>query len=519
MNKIEMKRVKLFLILFLFLQITPLMMYATNLSGTYYIDSDKGNDNANGKSETQAWKSFDKVNSNILSEGTKILLKRGAVWNKRLEIRGCGTAKKWIQVGSYGTGEVKPRISLTNNKNDIAILICDLDKTKGEAKVQNISYIEIKDLEIFNTRLGIYYRSIMGTKNTGFRVSNVIFKNINCDEVMAACNAGTDKDKKNKEIGIQLGVAKGNLQTRHGETDGGRKEYIFPAAIFIGGKTLGNQQVNGTNTTVLSELEVTDCQFNEVIAGVMSTFYWPFNSGDGSNVWRQLIHKVKIKNCTGTGLVNGMIAFDGVNGGAVPDTNGVMQPNEDGWGILKNVRVKMGSALPGRTWPNGTTGLIFSNTQNFLVDSCEFSELRNQGNPDGCGFDFETNNHQVTIQNTKFFNNDGHAILLMNGGVFGGNTNIVIQHNLFVNNMKSSNSDFEMFFSRTEDGHQNVKVRENIAFLRKTNLEGKPIGFLNPLRTYVESYKNELYYLDENGKTQNINFLDKTYSIKAIEIL
>ena len=503
------------LLIFLF-AIQPVKVFAT-LSGTYYIDATNGNDFATGKTGANAWKSFDKVNSNVLSAGTKILLKRGEVWNQRLEIRGCGTAQEWICVDAYGLGDLKPKISLKNQKNDIAILICDLDKTTGKAKTQNISYIQIRDVELANTRMGIYYRSIMGTTNTGFRVEKVIFNNINCDEVMMACNADTDKEVKNAEIGKQLGVAKGNLQTPKGNADGGRKEYIFPAAIFIGGKTYPNQQVNGFHTTILTEFEVSDCQFNETIAGIMSTFYWPFNGGDGDNVWRQLIHKVKVTNCTGTGIVNGMIAFDGINGGAAPDENGVMQPDANGWGGLKNVSVKMGAKVPGRTWPNGTTGVIFSNTQNFLVDSCEFSDLLNQGNPDGCGFDFETNNHQITIQNTKFFNNDGHAILLMNGGVFGGNSNIIIQKNLFANNMKSSNSDYEMFFSRTEDGHRNVKVSNNIAFLRTTNKESKAIGFLNPTRTYVSASDNKVYYLNDSAQAVEVRFLGKNYTFQALD--
>jgi len=386
------------------------------LSGTYYIDATNGNDLLNGKTEGAAWKSFTKVNNNVLSAGSRILLKKGEVWNQRLEIRGAGTYKSWITVGAYGNLKTNPKISLTNHKNDIGILICDLDKTSGVSKAQNMSYIEIKDLEIANTRLGIYYRSVMKTTNTGFRVSNVVFNNINCDEVMTSCNDGTDKELKNKQISLQLKAVKGNLQTVTSEANGGVNEYIFPAAIFVGGKTAPRQLVTGFHSTVLSEFEVSNCQFNEAIAGIMSVFYWPFKQNDGANAWRQIINKVLVKNCSATGAVNGALALDGVNGGALLNSLGEMVPDADGWGLIENVSVTKGATLPGRTWPNGTTGVIFSNTQNFLINRCEFSGIINQGNPDGCGFDFKTNNHQVTLQNSKFFNNDGHAILLINGG-------------------------------------------------------------------------------------------------------
>lgn len=485
------------------------------LSGTYYIDATNGNDAFTGKTEGAAWKTFAKVNSNVLSAGTKILLKKGEVWNQRLEIRGSGTAANWISVGSYGAANAKPKISLTNNKDDIGILICDLDRTSGIARQQNISYIEVSDLEIANTRLGIYYRCVMGTQNTGFRVKNITFNNINCDEVMSACNAGTDKDVKHAEISRQVAAVKGNLPTTSAATGGGAYEYIFPAAVFVGGKIPSNQRVSGSHITVLTEFEVSDCEFNEAIAGVMSVFYWPFSSGMGADAWRQIVNRVKVKNCIGTGVVNGMIAFDGVNGGAVPDANGVMQPDANGWGLLENVYAKMGSAVPGRTWPDGTTGVIFSNTQNFLVDKCEFSDIINQGNPDGCGFDFETNCNQVTLQNTKFINNDGHAILMMNGGAFGGSTHIKIQNNLFAKNIKSSPSLFELELSDPIDGHSDIVVRNNISFLRKTNKDTKNISFYNTNRTYVTATDNDIYYLDETAQPITVSFLGQAYTFNA----
>ncbi|MFZ4726482.1 MAG: hypothetical protein ACOYMD_13690, partial [Paludibacter sp.] len=471
-------------------------------TGSYYVDAVNGDDSASGHTEADAWKTFSNVNSKVLAAGTKVLLKSGCVWNQRLEIRGAGTVNNWISVGAYGTGN-KPKISLTNNQNDIGLLICDLDKTSGTAKMQSISYIEVKDLEISNTRLGIYYRTVTGTTNTGFRVSNVTFNNINCDPVMTAINSASNKDT---EISNQLAAVKGNLQTISGVADGGVREYVFPAAIFIGGQTFGTQTITGNHTTVLTELEVYNCQFNEAIAGVMSVFYWPFISGGGSNIWRQLVNKVKMNNCSATGVVNGAIAFDGVNGGAVADVNGVMQPDANGWGLIKNVRVTMGASAPGRTWPHGTTGVIFSNSQKMLVDSCEFSEVLNQGNPDGCGFDFETNNDLVTIQNTKFLNNDGHSVLIMNGGSFGGNTNLVLQKNLFAGNIKSGTSTTEFSLSQNSDGHSNVKVRNNMVFMRKKNINNANITFYNTARTYFSSTYNDFYYLEPTAAAITVSF-------------
>ena len=482
------------------------------LSGTYYIDAINGSDIASGLSETEAWRSFVNVNKTVLNAGTKILLKKGSTWNQRLEIRGAGTVSNWIEVDSYGTSPNKPKISLTNNVNDIALLICDLDKTSGTTRSQSISYIKIQNLEIANTRLGIFYRSVTGTTNTGFKVNNVTFNNINCDPVMTAINSAPNKDA---EISTQLAAVKGNLETTSGSSNGGVREYIFPAGIMVGGQTFGGQTISGNHTTVLTEWEVSNCQFNEAIAGVMSVFYWPVSNTDGANIWLELVNKVKLSNITSTGIVNGVIGFDCVNGGAVIGDNGVMQPDVNGWGAFKNINVTMGSAVPGRTWPNGTTGVILSNSKNMLIDSCEFSELLNQGNPDGCGFDFETNTHHVTLQNTKFLNNDGHSILLMNGGAYGGNSNIIIQKNLFAKNVKSSTSTTEFLFSLDSDGHSNVKVKNNQVFMRKNNKNNLNITFL-PVRSYINASNNDLYYLDDTQANITISFLSQPYTYKAL---
>lgn len=502
-------------IIILFFVLSCWNAQAASIGGTFYIDATNGIDTNSGLSDQQAWKSFNNINKSVLLAGTKIYLKKGSEWNQRLEIRGSGIRENWIVVGAYGTSTNKPKISLTNSKDDIAVLISDIDKTSGIVKTQVNSFIEINDIEIANTRLGIYYRSVKNTENTGFTVRNVTFTNINCDEVIFACNQGTDIAVKNAEITKQLAVAKGNLLDPNGNTGGGKYEYIFPAAIFVGGKTYANQTITGNHTTVLTEFIVKDCVFDECMAGVMSVFYWPVSPGAGANAWRQVVNKVKVINCAGTGAVNGLIAFDCVNGGAIAGSDGKMQPDADGWGVLENVRVTRGASVPGRTWPNGTTGLIFSSVQNFLVNNSEFSGILNQNNPDGCGFDFETHTSNVTVQNSRFLNNDGHAMLLMNGGNHGGNSNIVIQNNLFANNLKNSTSEFEMYFSRTEDGHQNVRISNNMAFIPRLNKENKAIGFINPTRTYIQDVDNDVYYLDGSAQPATITFQGETFTFKA----
>ncbi len=76
---------------------------------TYYVDAEKGNDNADGLSPLRAWRSLRKVNSFPLEPGDGILFKRGSQWRGIL-IPQSGTAEQRILYGSYGSGEL-PRIN------------------------------------------------------------------------------------------------------------------------------------------------------------------------------------------------------------------------------------------------------------------------------------------------------------------------------------------------------------------------------------------------------------------------
>jgi uncharacterized protein YjdB len=487
------------------------------ISGNCYVDAINGSDSNTGNSELNAWKSFDNINKSVLKAGTNILLKKGCVWNKRLEIRGAGTKDNWIKITAYGTGNTKPKISLTNDCNDIALLITDLDKTSGTARAQKMDYMEVDGLEIANTRLGIYYRSIMRTENTGFKVRNMTFTNITCDAMMRRVNFGTSREAKHAVINQIMQTPKGNLESITGNM-GGINEYIFPAAIFVGGQTLAPQKVNGIHTTILTEFEVDNCTFNEIIAGIQSIFYFPFSEGKGEELWRQLIHKIRITNCWGAGNVNGIVAFDGVNGGAVLGPNGVMQPDAEGWGLVKNINISLGRINPDGAWPDGTTGVIFCNSQKFLVDSCDFSEILNYNQPDGCGFDFEANDYQITLQNSKFFNNDAYAILLMNGGGYGGHKDLIIQNNLCVGNMKNTDKNVHLDFTSNRDGHQNITVKNNTFFMRKKNKNGVDNILIDPISTFASVYNNDLYYLDDTAPEVSVNFQNKTYAYKAIPV-
>lgn len=486
------------------------------LTTTFYIDKTNGNDTNSGTSTSEAWKTFENVNKRILAPGTQVLLKKGETWNERLEIYGGGTADQWIKIGSYGDGTTKPKIALNNGRDDIAMLISDLFVNNGKRQAVSTSYIVVDGLEIADTRMGIYYRNVMRSSNTGFKLLNTTFTNIHCDDLLSFITIPTEEPEDNVVKDIKTG--KGNLPAANDGQQGGAYEYVFPAALFIGGR-IEQQTVDGAKKSVLKELEVDNCTFDDVFTGVMSWFYWPFPSGNPDALWCYIIDKIRITNCTGTGFLNGIIALDGVNGGAeiIPGSDNMMAPDQDGWGLVKNVIVPHGATNPARHLLNGTTAVILNNTQNLLIDYCEFSGMDNFGGWDGCGFDFESHDTNITLSNTKFMSNRGESLLMMNGGNYGGSSGIRICNNLFVDNVKKTTLyKYDLMFSLEVDQHQDIKFFNNTMFMNRKNEANEDI-LPYEYREYLTFENNKLYYLDETAPLVNGSFWGENYSYRAVE--
>jgi len=72
----------------------------------FYVDSASGNDTNNGDSESTAWKSLAKVNSQILQPGDNVLFKSGLIYEGALELTASGTESNPIIFGTYGSGSL-----------------------------------------------------------------------------------------------------------------------------------------------------------------------------------------------------------------------------------------------------------------------------------------------------------------------------------------------------------------------------------------------------------------------------
>lgn len=131
-----------------------LISAANVLATTYYVDASGGNDDANGTSQSTAWRTLSKVNSFTFQPGDQILFKAGSVWNERLSLNGSGVAGNPIVVDMYGAGN-KPIFNGGGGSGSLPTVL-----------LENEEYWELNNLEITNTNgsISTYQSDLWGIR-------------------------------------------------------------------------------------------------------------------------------------------------------------------------------------------------------------------------------------------------------------------------------------------------------------------------------------------------------------------
>jgi len=103
---------------------------------TFYIDALAGDDSSSGASQSEAWKTLNKVNSFDFLPGDKILFRAGRIYEGQLKPKDSGREGLPIQIDKYGEG-YKPRIQ--GNGVELSAL-----------HLYNVECITVKNLDISN---------------------------------------------------------------------------------------------------------------------------------------------------------------------------------------------------------------------------------------------------------------------------------------------------------------------------------------------------------------------------------
>ena len=129
----------------------------------YYVDSENGSDQNDGLSPQRAWQSLTKVNSTRFAPGTKVLLKRGCVFDEPLAPIASGEPGKYFIIDAYGTGTQKPLIQGGGESAAVSL--------------SNLQYVEVRNLEITNTSEFMANRFGVSVRSGGYLSSSVALGN------------------------------------------------------------------------------------------------------------------------------------------------------------------------------------------------------------------------------------------------------------------------------------------------------------------------------------------------------
>ncbi|MGN6724703.1 MAG: hypothetical protein ACTHLZ_02190 [Tepidisphaeraceae bacterium] len=100
---------------------TPPALVNTEKGVTYYVDPTSGNDAADGRSASSAFRSLARLSQLRLAPGCHVLLRSGATYPTRLSLHGAGTADQPITIATFGNDG--PAILAPSPEIDEAIML------------------------------------------------------------------------------------------------------------------------------------------------------------------------------------------------------------------------------------------------------------------------------------------------------------------------------------------------------------------------------------------------------------
>ena len=344
---------------------------------TYYISSSRGNDENDGLSEDTPFKTLTKVSQLELKPGSKLLLRASDVWQRQMLMpKGSGTREKPIVIGTYGTG-AKPIISPGYSNNTIYGI-----------RIVNGSGYEIRGLEIMNCYGGI----VFWYENT-YNHKYILIEDCYVHQVTGTTTGwGGGWDQK---MPVDLVMASG--------------------ICINGSDAYGNSRICEDITIRNTKIDRCDVGIQFISRDHDFSGKWNYHGKDKTT--SNSFYDVKITNCDVTrSYRTGGICISCVS-------------KLDARDLLVD---ETGYQGVGMYW--GVAGFQVSRVSDSLIENCTFSNTIKGSSPDGQGFDFESDNQNVTVRKCRFLNNDAAGLLCFGGTWPGANAGNVVDDCYFEGN-------------------------------------------------------------------------------------
>lgn len=346
---------------------------------SYYVSSSAGNDSNDGLSEQTPIKTLRQASKITLEPGDRLLFRRGDVWEREsLFPKGSGTADIPIELGAYGSGEDRPWIK------------------PGMTQLYGI--------RIVNTG---------GYRITGLEISNRFGGLVVWEE-----------NTYNHEYMWVEDCYFHDMTTKNYNMPGNPPDLLYGMGISIA----GSDAYGGS--TLLSDITIKGCEFDRCDVGIEVIG----RDHDPSGQWTDHGHdKISCRAFLDVDILDCNIRRSYRSGG-------VMLYCITG-GRASNVLVdQTGYEGVGMWW--GVCAFQTARVSDYLVEDCTFSNTIKGTSPDGQGFDWESDVHNVTVRRCRFLNNEGPATLNYGGSWAGENTGCVLEDCYLEGNNRSGDGEY-----------------------------------------------------------------------------
>lgn len=392
---------------------------------TYYISSSRGNDENDGLSEDTPFKTLTKVSQLELKPGSKLLLRASDVWQRQMLMpKGSGTREKPIVIGTYGTG-AKPIISPGYSNNTIYGI-----------RIVNGSGYEIRGLEIMNCYGGI----VFWYENT-YNHKYILIEDCYVHQVTGTTTGwGGGWDQK---MPVDLVMASG--------------------ICINGSDAYGNSRICEDITIRNTKIDRCDVGIQLISRDHDFSGKWNYHGKDKTT--SNSFYDVKITNCDVTrSYRTGGICISCVS-------------KLDARDLLVD---ETGYQGVGMYW--GVAGFQVSRVSDSLIENCTFSNTIKGSSPDGQGFDFESDNQNVTVRKCRFLNNDAAGLLCFGGTWPGANAGNVVDDCYFEgNNRVDDNRIFNIGYPANSGIVKNSEIHMGN---KATTFYSYPLAFDESNRVY-----------------------------------
>ncbi len=392
---------------------------------TYYISSSRGNDENDGLSEDTPFKTLTKASQLELKPGSRLLLRASDVWQRQMLMpKGSGTKEKPIVIGAYGTG-AKPIISPGYNNNTIYGI-----------RIVNGSGYEIRGLEIMNCYGGI----VFWYENT-YNHKYILIEDCYVHQVTGTTTGwGGGWDQK---MPVDLVMASG--------------------ICINGSDAYGNSRICEDITIRNTKIDRCDVGIQFISRDHDFSGKWNYHGKDKTT--SNSFYDVKIANCDVTrSYRTGGICISCVS-------------KLDARDLLVD---ETGYQGVGMYW--GVAGFQVSRVSDSLIENCTFSNTIKGSSPDGQGFDFESDNQNVTVCKCRFLNNDAAGLLCFGGTWPGANAGNVVDDCYFEgNNRVDDNRIFNIGYPANSGIVKNSEIHMGN---KATTFYSYPLAFDESNRVY-----------------------------------